>query len=329
MLRPRARASPAVERRRRPAPRRGPVPQRAGRRRRHAAVLPRDRPAIRPCDRALRGSRLAARLRQPRGRDLEPGQGRDRARGRRSGGVPAAGQDAHPERGAAGDTHPETVLRAWALERWANGDGDARSERCSCPGSDIERLDLVDRERLESLTRRLVMDAVAPDWMHSGAVTGHARQFLVDVRPTATWGGQRRPGRIGPVQPPRPSSVRVPAEASPETRRFLAYVLLDLATVDPDLEDEPLVECLAVAREAGHRGRVRGGRPEGAGAQRADMGGPEATIGGPTSRDDRAGPPRHAAADRGGRRSAGRRCRRRRCAGRRPPPSEPAQDPPA
>jgi hypothetical protein len=146
-------------------------------------------------------------------------------------------RDAHPERGAAGDTHPETVLRAWALERWASSaDGDGAVRVLLSPGLDIERLDLVDRERLETLTRRLVMDVVASDRMRTDALTAHARQFLVELRAT--------PQAVA-------IDARVPADASPETRRFLAYVLLDLATVDPDLGDESMIECLAVAREAG------------------------------------------------------------------------------
>lgn len=159
-------------------------------------------------------------------------------------------RDAHPERGAAGDTHPETVLRAWALERWAAGDDDA-ARTLLAPGLDIERLDLVDRERLESLTRRLVMDAIAPEWMQTDAVTGHARQFLVDIVASATrgWTRQAKGRPAGTVD--RPVEARVPEGASKETRSFLGYVLLDLATVDPELDDEPLVECLAVAREAG------------------------------------------------------------------------------
>lgn len=161
-------------------------------------------------------------------------------------------RDAHPDRGASGQTHPETVLRAWALEQWSSGVGDEAVVTLLGPRFDIERLDLVDRERLESLTRRLVMDAVAPDWMHTDAVTGHARQFMVDV--TASPGRQsrlgRREGRL--LEVPAVSVVaRVPEEASVETRRFLAYVLLDLATVDPDLSDEPLVECVAISRAAG------------------------------------------------------------------------------
>ena len=160
-------------------------------------------------------------------------------------------RDAHPERGAGGHTHPETVLRAWALERWVDGDGEEAVQTLLAPGLDIERLDLVDRERLESLTRRLVMDTVAPEWMQTEAVTGHARQFLVDVSTSAkrSWLGRAK-GR--PAGAPAASvGTRVPDEASKETRTFLAYVLLDLATVDPDLDDEALVECLAVAREAG------------------------------------------------------------------------------
>lgn len=160
-------------------------------------------------------------------------------------------RDAHPERGAVGSTHPETVLRAWALERWMNGDGDDAARTLLAPGLDIERLDLVDRERLESLTRRLVTDTIAPEWMQTDAVMGHARQFLVDVLPSPSAAGSaqvyRRPdGTVGARV-----DAGVPREASKETRTFLAYVLLDLATVDPELGDEALVECLAVAREAG------------------------------------------------------------------------------
>jgi len=164
-------------------------------------------------------------------------------------------RDAHPERGTDGVTHPETVLRAWALERWANGEGGGADDEAVrvllAPALDIERLDLIDRTVLESLTRRLVMDAIAPAWMQTVDVTGHARQFLIDVRTSSGWSGGRPAAADLRDAAAVPVDARVPAEASAETRRFLAYVLLDLATVDPDLGDESLVECLAVAREAG------------------------------------------------------------------------------
>ncbi len=160
---------------------------------------------------------------------------------------------ARPDRGAAGVTHPETVLRAWALARWQAGTGDEAAATLLATSIDIERLDLMDRERLETLTRRMVLDALAVDWMRTEAVVGHARQFMVETTPThgrsRDWRGRPRHPDVGVMAPP--VEVRVDDDVPAETRQFLAYVLLDLATVDPDLEDEPLVEMAAVAREAG------------------------------------------------------------------------------
>lgn len=159
---------------------------------------------------------------------------------------------AHPERGTEGTTHPETVLRAWALARWHAGDGDIGPATLLAPSLDIERLDLLDRERLEQLTRRLVLDVLAADWMRSDAVVGHARQFLVEISPSAAprggW-GRSRPAPSAPASPP--VQVHLDGGTPKETLRYLAYVLLDLATVDPDLDDEALAEVAAVAREAG------------------------------------------------------------------------------
>ena len=172
-------------------------------------------------------------------------------------------ETAHPERGAAGTTHPETVLRAWALARHEAGEGAVATETLLAPALDIERLDVLDRERLEALTRTLIGDALAVEWLRTDALTAHARQFLVDTSPSARSGAPRRDrgastgpssaaagtARTNPAEPP--VVTRVPASTPTETRRFLAYVLLDLATVDAELEDEPLVEVLAVARVAG------------------------------------------------------------------------------
>ena len=162
--------------------------------------------------------------------------------------------DARPDRGAEGTSHPETVLRAWALERWQAGDGDAATATLLARALDIERLDLIDRERLDSLTRRLVHDVLAPEWIRTDAVTGHARQFLVDVtagvgQPRG-WLGRGGAGRSADAAS-ETVEARLPEDAPAETRRYVSYVLLDLATVDADLADESLLECLAVAREAG------------------------------------------------------------------------------
>ncbi len=166
----------------------------------------------------------------------------------------AQAAEADPLRGAQGRTHPETVLRAWALARAVGGvalDGPPDPERAEtvvlCPGLDIDRLDLADRAALEALTRRLIAHVLETPWMCTDAVLAHARRFFPDLSPP--WprpaSGPTEPGAGGPVwtEPVEPTG-----DLAEETRRYLGYVLLDFATVDPDLEDEALRAVLGTAR---------------------------------------------------------------------------------
>jgi hypothetical protein len=160
----------------------------------------------------------------------------------------ARAEAANPLAGSRGDSHPETVLRAWALARWhaellvepgteAGPDrppaGETAARGLLRPRLDLDALDLFDRADLERVTRNLIEDLLLdPEWQ-SEPVLAHVRQFfpdLVPVRPSAagsaTWG---TPGFEA-----RP----LPAEVSAATRRYLGYVLLDLITVDPDLDLE-------------------------------------------------------------------------------------------
>ena len=142
-----------------------------------------------------------------------------------------------------GRSHPETVLRAWALEAWsrAAGEGDEAVALVLGPGLDVEAPDLVDRERLETLTRRAVEAMLAVPSVATDAVLAHARLFFPDVA----------------AAPGAGATFAVPSSATDATRRYLAYVLLDLATVDPDLEDGGLRAALALAASTGLGTAVR------------------------------------------------------------------------
>jgi hypothetical protein len=140
---------------------------------------------------------------------------------------------AAPEAGSLRGSHPETVLRAWALERWSVEESDRAAHLLLGPGIDLERLDLVDQQRLELLTKRLISAAQAAAELHGDAVAIHARQFFPDLEPWA----------VGD----EPATDVL----STATRRYLAYVLLDLATVDPDAGDPELLACLRLADQYG------------------------------------------------------------------------------
>ena len=97
----------------------------------------------------------------------------------------------------------------------------------------MEELDLLGQVRLTQATRCLLEQLLQPKWFQSPAALGHARLFFDDFEPAAArvdagfdWlkGGD---GRL---------------------REYLCYVLLDLVTADPELDDLPLAAALDLSR---------------------------------------------------------------------------------
>lgn len=139
-------------------------------------------------------------------------------------------------------THPEAYIRAWALNRWANEQpgADADIRRIIEGRLDTERLTLVGQYRLTAITRRLLEAFFEPRWLRTDALVAHARLFFTDFSPGApTFHAQ-----------PRPLSEEL-GDAAESVQRYACYVLLDLATVDGQLEDAPLAAALRLADEAG------------------------------------------------------------------------------
>jgi hypothetical protein len=158
---------------------------------------------------------------------------------------------ADPAAGSHGLTHPETVLRAWSLQSWHGERSDSAAVTLLSPRLDLDRLDLADQERLERLTRRLIEAYLAPRWLRSDLVTAHARQFFPDLELPAA-----PPTEPSPAHEPGSANAtgdleRLADSTTESTRRYLSYVLLDLATVDPDLEDRPLAAAQELADRSG------------------------------------------------------------------------------
>jgi len=135
---------------------------------------------------------------------------------------------------SAGTTHPETVLRAWALQEWAErGAGaDALVAAALGPQLDLGALDVLGQDRLAEVTRSLVWLLVADDLVRS--------EEAVDLV-----------GRFGVVVGNPPEVTDLPRDLPTETRAYLAAVLLDVATADDDGGVDALGGALALARRVG------------------------------------------------------------------------------
>ena len=161
-------------------------------------------------------------------------------------------EGADPGSGSRGHGHPETVLRAWALARWHERPtaGDLAAATLLTPSLDLDSLDLIDRATLAGVTRALLEDVLADSWWRTEAVVAQARQYFPDLDPFPAGAGGPAPPAWGT---PAAGSVRVvPDAATPNTRRYLGYVLLDLVAADPDLDDEEAVRrALTIAHRVG------------------------------------------------------------------------------
>ena len=156
-----------------------------------------------------------------------------------------------PTAGSRAGSHPEGVLRAWALRTWLDG-GDA--EVLLTGPLDVDSADLLDARLLRGLAGHLAAYAVADPAVRTEPVLGHAEGFF-DPAPAdgvPAYAG-RFPRLDEPWQPRPVDGAPVPAmrRLAASTRAFLCYLLLDLATVDPDTGEDGLVAMMRLARRIG------------------------------------------------------------------------------
>jgi hypothetical protein len=137
-----------------------------------------------------------------------------------------------------GLTHPESFVRARALALWME-QGDAAEEaiaRMIEGRLDLGCLTLLGQERLTRATRWLLGRFLAPAWLRSEARLAHARMFFPDLDPDAA------------DAPAPPDELERMTEG---VARYACYVLLDLATVDQQVDEPALAAALRMAEDLG------------------------------------------------------------------------------
>lgn len=145
----------------------------------------------------------------------------------------AEGAEPDPDR-----EHPETFVRARALRLWSEDDPglDAfLSATLEGPRS-MEALDLVGQRDVSRLTRRFLGELLRPAWFRSELAMSHARQFFADFAPAAA------------ADPALDAELQ---SLAPSVRDYLCWLLLDFASVDPELDDAPLAAALAWSAKLG------------------------------------------------------------------------------
>jgi hypothetical protein len=151
--------------------------------------------------------------------------------------------------GSRGTSHPEGVARAWALKNWLAGED---VESLITGPLDVDAPDLLDGVLLRRLSTDFAASIAQTEGLRTDAVATFASGFADPPGP---------PGVPGTTMPrfdeplaPRPvdgAPMPRPRQLVEATKRYLCYLLLDLATADPDTGDAGLVASMAIARRVG------------------------------------------------------------------------------
>ncbi len=137
-----------------------------------------------------------------------------------------------------GITHPEMFIRVRSLKLWAEKSSDETFETKIAamiegePSFDF--LDLLARDRLHGLTRRLIDAFLEPTELRSDLTLAHARLFFSDYTPPV-------PGNAAPTD-----DEQFPI-ADSSLRDYWCFLLLDFVAVDRDLEESPLRRAFEIA----------------------------------------------------------------------------------
>ncbi|MGL4235982.1 hypothetical protein [Tabrizicola sp.] len=140
--------------------------------------------------------------------------------------------------GSDGSSHPETFIRAIALDAWANdrAAADARLAPLIEGKWRLDQLDLLAQAALSDLTLKLIGAFLAPEWGGSETLEAHARSF--------------DPRFERPMQSDTAGLADI-ADMGDSLKSYFAQVIADFATVDADLEDVPLLAALAFSARWG------------------------------------------------------------------------------
>jgi len=173
---------------------------------------------------------------------------------------------------AGGVAHPETLVRAWAMKVWAEEPDRARAELARVlEGPDVlADLDFLGRERVSSLTRRLVSAFLRPRALRTVPLLAHSRLFFEDFTPSDL------------ADPTLAEDLR-----SPDSKLldYWCFVILDFAVADGELGGSALAAAAALAGELGlgDRFRALAGKELGKGRKGLDRPAGEAAAPAPSS----------------------------------------------
>ncbi|MEL6978807.1 MAG: hypothetical protein AAGM38_09035 [Pseudomonadota bacterium] len=144
-----------------------------------------------------------------------------------------------------GRSHPENYLRAVLMAAWAHDPAAAEGRaRALIEGAaPLEALDLLAQEHVNDLSLWMLMEFLTEPWASRPLIRAHAHEVAGELGDRL--GEPKHQGRD--IDKLRGAIATLHGSV----KRYLAYLLLDFSTVDPQLEDVMLAAALRFAEDFG------------------------------------------------------------------------------
>lgn len=138
--------------------------------------------------------------------------------------------------GSSGQTHPETFLRAIALEMWSKNNNNEGIEHLIDRRWGINSLDVYKQKKLHEITQNVLHIITKPKWMRTDMVYAHCRQYF----PHFSYQDDKF----------LDEDIKTHISECDDTiREYICYVLLDFALLDSQLETAPVGHAMLIAEE--------------------------------------------------------------------------------
>jgi len=140
--------------------------------------------------------------------------------------------------GSTNLTHPETYIRAKALDIHKKESGEEAIQKIMNNNWGLSRLDLFKQKKLHQLTKEFLELITKPSWIRTDFVFNVCRQYFYDFK----YNDERILGD---------EFHEVLDEADDSLREYFSYILLDISMCDNSLEGVPLGHCFEIAEYLG------------------------------------------------------------------------------
>ena len=136
-------------------------------------------------------------------------------------------------------SHPETFIRAKALDLWIKDPDKANQEIKNIIENKIEfdKLNIFSQKKLNELTYKLIVLILKPNWNRTDITINLAKEYFPEINLSE----QIEPEKL----------FEELSQVGNSTKKYLGYVLLDFALVDTNQGNAPLGYAFEIAENAG------------------------------------------------------------------------------